>query len=388
MGSALDRDNEFDPPSAGTSPTGSCDPPGLLDIRGGVRRAHGFQLTDDNILHAVDSTMAIANNVLIAATQAVDASKPVHRPAVPADEPRSDAPIEPAHFALIVSDETASPDGTPHRSPLWRLAGWGLALSASAMVTVLITGYTFSDLQRTLGGGPSASAITAGTPLLEPRLVIAAVEPGTGDNPLPLGMSVDHPEGAAGVLIGGLPEGADLSVGNSSGPNQWYVPAAELEEALAHPLGFAGTMDLSVELQRADGRAVERRSIRLTWSNPREPSPPAIAAAHPRPAEATAFVVRKLEPDEIATLLRRGEDFFANGDVAAARLMLLRAAEAGDARAALGLAATYDPIALGDGGIRGAFADPDMARTWYERAKAFGSPDAPRRLEMLASRTH
>jgi TPR repeat protein len=144
-------------------------------------------------------------------------------------------------------------------------------------------------------------------------------------------------------------------------------------------------MDLSVELQRPGGRAVERRSVRLTWSNPRDPG---LAATRPRSAEASAFPLRKLEPDEIATLLRRGEDFFANGDVAAARLMLQRAAEAGDARAALALATTYDPITLGDSGMRSAFADPDMARTWYERAKAFGSPDAPRRLEMLASRTH
>jgi hypothetical protein len=36
--------------------------------------------------------------------------------------------------------------------------------------------------------------------------------------------------------------------------------------------------------------------------------------------------------------------------------------------------------------VRGMGADVEKARSWYEQAKAFGSPDAPRRLEMLANR--
>jgi TPR repeat protein len=31
-------------------------------------------------------------------------------------------------------------------------------------------------------------------------------------------------------------------------------------------------------------------------------------------------------------------------------------------------------------------ADIEKARSWYEKAKEFGSPDAPRRLETLANR--
>jgi len=54
--------------------------------------------------------------------------------------------------------------------------------------------------------------------------------------------------------------------------------------------------------------------------------------------------------------------------------------------AALALGATFDPIVLAKIGVRGAGADVEKARGWYERAKEFGSPDAPRRLEMLANR--
>jgi len=39
-------------------------------------------------------------------------------------------------------------------------------------------------------------------------------------------------------------------------------------------------------------------------------------------------------------------------------------------------------------GIQGFASDFSAARTWYERAKEFGSAEAVRRLEILASRAH
>jgi hypothetical protein len=59
---------------------------------------------------------------------------------------------------------------------------------------------------------------------------------------------------------------------------------------------------------------------------------------------------------------------------------------AGLARAALMLAGTYDPIILEKLSIQGLASDIAAARTWYERAKEFGSAEAMRRLEILASR--
>jgi hypothetical protein len=99
-----------------------------------------------------------------------------------------------------------------------------------------------------------------------------------------------------------------------------------------------------------------------------------------------AFPIRQLEHDEIGDLKRRGEAFIATGDMAAARLVLQRAAEAGDATAALMLAGTYDPIMLEKLGVQGLASDIAAARIWYERAKEFGSAEALRRLETLASR--
>jgi hypothetical protein len=114
---------------------------------------------------------------------------------------------------------------------------------------------------------------------------------------------------------------------------------------------------------------------------------PALPPSPPTAEPASAGKpVRALDPDSIRLLMQQGEQFVASGDLASARLVYRRAAEAGDAAAALALGATYDPVVLAKIGVRGMGADIEKARSWYEKAKEFGSPDAPRRLEMLANR--
>ncbi len=98
--------------------------------------------------------------------------------------------------------------------------------------------------------------------------------------------------------------------------------------------------------------------------------------------------IRQLDRDEVNMFVKRGEEFLMTGDFAAARLMLQRAAEAGDPHASLVLGATYDPIELEHLGVCGRriFASVAIARTWYEKAEQFGSAEARRRLELLAKR--
>ena len=98
--------------------------------------------------------------------------------------------------------------------------------------------------------------------------------------------------------------------------------------------------------------------------------------------------IHHLDPNEIASSLRRADDLIASGDLAAARLVLRRAANAGDAQAAMTLAGTYDPVILEKLGVHGFVPDVAMARVWYEKAKKFGSAEAPQRLELLASKQH
>jgi hypothetical protein len=95
---------------------------------------------------------------------------------------------------------------------------------------------------------------------------------------------------------------------------------------------------------------------------------------------------RMLDPEEITLLMKQGEQFIAAGDVVTARIVFQRAAEAGDADAALALGATYDPIVLANLGVAGLGANVEKARIWYQKAENLGSTDATRRLAILENR--
>lgn len=115
------------------------------------------------------------------------------------------------------------------------------------------------------------------------------------------------------------------------------------------------------------------------------PAPAAAAIAEPEPMP-PAETIHRLDPNEIAASLKRGDALIASGDLAAARLVLRRPADAGDAQAAMTLAETYDPSFLEKLGVHGVVPNVAMARGWYEKARKFGAADAALRLEVLASR--
>lgn len=132
-------------------------------------------------------------------------------------------------------------------------------------------------------------------------------------------------------------------------------------------------------------RGATMDDTRTTTTDGEKPTGPAKEAISTT-TEGASHTSPALEPSEIAVLLKRGQELMASGDIAAARVILLRAAEARDAKAALALAATYDPVMLKKSGVYGVVADISTARSWYEKAKEFGSEEAPQRLEMLAGR--
>jgi hypothetical protein len=204
------------------------------------------------------------------------------------------------------------------------------------------------------------------------------------DEVFPLGVTVAGSADEATVVVKGLATGSSLTVGAPLGTNSWRMAAADLHNALVRPpKGFVGQMDVVVELRLADATLLDYKSRRLLWT-----------ASGPK--QLTGRPIRQLERREIDDLIRRGNEFIIGGDLASARLVLQRAAEAGDPKAALLLAGTYDPIALERVGIQ-AFArdiiqgfapDVNLALTWYMRAKELGSAEAMRRLEILIGRDH
>jgi len=110
-----------------------------------------------------------------------------------------------------------------------------------------------------------------------------------------------------------------------------------------------------------------------------EPTKPATAVIpEPRPADS-------LSRDEIASLLKRGQDLVGGGDIASGRLMLTRAAQAGNAEASLALAGTFDPAVLANLRAVGVQPDPAKARAWYMRAAEQGSLEAKQRLQQSSA---
>jgi hypothetical protein len=129
----------------------------------------------------------------------------------------------------------------------------------------------------------------------------------------------------------------------------------------------------------------------MTVAIPAAPEPAKVKAPQvdaPRPASAVPEprVLDYMSKEEIESLLKRGQDLIATGDISSGRLLLTRAAEAGEVRASLALARTFDAAVLATLGVVGTFPDAGKARAWYTKAAEQGSPEAARRLEQLASR--
>jgi hypothetical protein len=116
-------------------------------------------------------------------------------------------------------------------------------------------------------------------------------------------------------------------------------------------------------------------------SQPEIRQPPAAAVAPPMPAPSPA--ARRLDPDELATLLKRAQGLLDTGDLSAARLLLERAADAHEAKAAFILAQTYDPAVLGTADARSIAPNPEAARLWYQKAAQYGSQEAQQRLTQM-----
>lgn len=260
-----------------------------------------------------------------------------------------------------------------------------------------------------------------------PRLVMNDVQGVAGDW-ISLNIATEAAPAGGDAMISGLPAGTTLSVGQDFGSAGWRVELADLARLRVHvPPAFSGSADLMVELRRSDAVVLDRKALRLDVVSQRlalasagpvhgisqnesrdvakplapqpvapqpvvpqrQPENVALAALPPRSApapqqEAPDSAVRKLDPSEIAVLMRRGEELARTGDLAGARLLLQRAADARHAGAAFALAATYDPVVLKQMAVVGQSGDADRARLWYERARELGSREAALRLEALA----
>ena len=225
---------------------------------------------------------------------------------------------------------------------------------------------------------PTLAAASSRLQSIPPARLIVERRQAFANEPLPLAVSLSGATGGESVLLSGLAAGTRLSSGGPLGLTGWRLPAGDLGRVMAYaPRDFVGAMDAAVDLRLPNDAIIDSQILRLEWvPKQTEPQPPRTAAP-------VAPVVR-LDAEEMATLLRRGQEFFRTGDISSARHMLRRAAGGGSAQAALALGATFDPDVLAQLGVIGFEPDPAQARAWYQKAAELGSIEATRRLERLA----
>ena len=176
------------------------------------------------------------------------------------------------------------------------------------------------------------------------------------------------------------PTGAEVAAARRTPPNAVASASPSRDEiAAAYQTALKGNKVVGPE---PVAREASRQVAALA------PAAPVVAAVAPAvrepvPVTREAAPVRRIDPDELAVLLKRAKGLLAIGDITSARLLLERAADAQEPEAALMLAGTYDPQVLGSQDLRSITPDPDAARVWYQKAAQMGSADAKRRLGQL-----
>lgn len=232
--------------------------------------------------------------------------------------------------------------------------------------------------------------VWSGSRLMFPQS-ISYVAPDT----IPLGVQVGGDTLGLALEISGLPREATLSRGRPLRGGGWRILASDAGHALIYlPAGFSGVIDLAVELRMFDDSVVDRGLVHVAFAQtePKESagstvaeSARAVASAAPADQNAVAPATNSAGDHEpIEVLIGHSEKLVSDGDVAAARLLLMPVA-ARDARAALALGATYDPIMLAILQAPGGAADVPLALDWYKKAEEFGSREAEQRLRLLAT---
>ncbi|MFG3596969.1 hypothetical protein [Bradyrhizobium sp. RDI18] len=172
------------------------------------------------------------------------------------------------------------------------------------------------------------------------------------------------------------PSGAEMAAARRSPPTALASASPTRDEiAAAYQSALKGKVAVPEPVAREASNDV------VAAINPAAP----VAAAAPAVREPAreAAPARRIDPEELAALLKRAKGLLAIGDITSARLLLERAADAQEVEAALMLAGTYDPQVLGSRDLRSVTPDPAAARLWYQKAAQLGSADAKRRLGQL-----
>jgi hypothetical protein len=203
----------------------------------------------------------------------------------------------------------------------------------------------------------------------------------------PLALAALLPVGSAGyLLLRGLPDDAELSVGRRTSPGAWMVKDADLPSlTLTVDRGAKGDYPLEVYLLGAENGLQARHRLVLRIDQ----APAKVYAAGLGLGWSMAFSqaprTSEAEPGSSneTAVRKRAQRLLGEGEIAAARDVLTGLAQRGEADAAYELALTYDDEVLAKAGVEGVEGNLEAARAWYEQAAREGHTGAVQRLQML-----
>jgi chromosome segregation ATPase len=151
--------------------------------------------------------------------------------------------------------------------------------------------------------------------------------------------------------------------------------ALELQKSLQQERDRTEAMarDLATVRRTTDGRVTDSADSYVTQVTQKVKT---AATEPPKAAEARGGA-------EAAKLIERASGLLGQGNIGAARIVLERAAESGNARASFMLAETYDPVILSAWGTFGTRGEAAKAREHYAKAHAGGIQEAKGRLDAM-----
>ena len=174
-----------------------------------------------------------------------------------------------------------------------------------------------------------------------------------------------------------------FSVGSWSPPPGPQI--GSLDQTIPAPQSTGAQKSRPSSAQYRDPETVEMSSEHTGISQTTRSSESETAPMLEAEAPSSRKFIRALDPEQIKLLTKQGQQLAATGDLVTARILFQRAAEVGDATAAMALGATYDPNVLAKLGVARMAADVEKARSWYRKAESQGSAEATRRLRALVN---
>jgi hypothetical protein len=256
----------------------------------------------------------------------------------------------------------------------------------AVIITLGVVRQERSDVQprdAILASANAPPAVAMRSETAEPNVALQqmSLQPiGSPDQPLrlepqkPAQLSLQvEPEEAANepfiLALSGAPPGTLLSGATQISSDTWFLsPGSTDRLEIALPEWSTSVFEIAITLRRTSGLIAAQTKAWIAV-----PPPPSWLPASPTTGGEAAA----------RDLVERADRLLEKGDIVGARAIYQRAAELGDASAALALGATYDPNRLWSLGALGLAGNKERARQWYQRASDLGHREAKARLSAL-----